>query len=307
MVKLSIVIPTYNRGGKIKTTLDSLKNQTFADFEVIVVNDGSTDDTREVLEDFRKEYSYPIQLIHQENLGRSGARNSGFAAATAPVVVSFDDDMRLEPQCLEEHHKHHQALPGTILVGEVKEDPSLAETDIQKFLAHVRVGWLKVLHEAEMPLTRESIYITSANFSISKVDFDRIGGFDPQLRAVVDYDLAMRATVLGIPIYYNKNAFAWHDDFISCRPYIHRRRQGTENEKLLMQVKPDLVAQFHRYREDSPKGMKLVVYSLLGHKVFVDSIDRYNFFQYVLPKGVRYKLYAAIITSLSKYFPDREI
>ncbi|MBC3538506.1 glycosyltransferase family 2 protein [Rufibacter sediminis] len=307
MKKLSIVIPTYNRGGKIKTTLDSLKAQTFTDFEVIIVNDGSTDNTREVLDNLSLQYAYAIQVIHQENLGRSGARNSGFAAATAPIVVSFDDDMRLEPQCLEEHYKHHQALPGSIQVGEVKEDPNLAETDIQRFLAHVRVGWLKVLHEAEMPMRRENTYITSANFSISKLDFDRIGGFDPRLRAIVDYDLAMRATVLGIPIYYNKNAFAWHDDFISCRPYILRRRQGTENEKLLMSLKPELVSMFHRYKEDSPAGIKLFIYSLLGNKLLVDSIDKYNFFQWLLPEKIRYKLYAAIITSLAKYFPERPI
>ena len=71
--KLSIVIPTYNRGDKIKSTLDSLNNQTFTDFEVIIVNDGSTDNTRDVLNNLKGNYSFPINLIHQDNLGRSGA------------------------------------------------------------------------------------------------------------------------------------------------------------------------------------------------------------------------------------------
>jgi glycosyltransferase involved in cell wall biosynthesis len=308
MIQLSVVIPTYNRGGKILSTLNSLAKQTFREFEVVVINDGSTDNTATVLDAIDKDkYSFQITIIHQENQGRAGVRNSGFNRVKAELIVSIDDDMRLDERCLEEHFNHHQLHPGSILVGVQQEDPRMAKTDIQKFLAHQRVSWLEGLEKADNPMKPDQIYITAANFSISKSTFNKIGGFDPRLKAVVDYDLAMRATELGIPIYYNNKAIGWHDDFITCRSFIKRRKQGVENEKLLMQLKPDLVGKYHRYKDTPPSQWKMFVYSILANKSFVKRIDDSSFFVYLLPKSLRYKFYAAVIMAFGKYFPEREI
>lgn len=305
-IKLSVVIPTYNRGEKIETVLKSLQEQSFRDFEVIVINDGSTDNTASVLDKLQQQkWSFLLRIVHQENKGRSGVRNSGFVLALADIIVSIDDDMRLDSKCLEEHYLHHQQYPGSIMVGVQQEDPVLAKTDIQRFLAHQRIGWLEGLNKAERPMLPNQIYITAANFSLSQETFNKIGGFDSRLRAVVDYDLAMRATELGIPIYYNKHAIGWHDDFITCHSFIRRRKQGVENEKLLMQLKPDLVKNYHRYKETPPSRIKLFLYSILANRFFVNSIDNSNLFVYLLPKKIRYKFYAAVIMALGKYYPER--
>ncbi len=307
MVKLSIVIPTYNRGEKILNTLNSLAKQTFTDFEVVVINDGSTDNTKSVLDAIDQDkYPFKLVMVHQENMGRSGSRNSGFEKAVTDLVISIDDDMRLDENCLKAHYKHHQNYSGTILVGLVQEDPLLAETEIQKFLAHQRIGWLKRLEQNENPMSLDQIYITAANFSISKTTFNKIGCFDPRLKAVIDYDLAMRATELGIPIYYNKDAIGWHEDFITCRSYINRKRQGVSNGKMLKKMKPALVDKYNRYKDYRLSGIKTLKYSLFGNSFFVWTIDKCNLYKYLFPKKIRYGLYATVIMALGKYFPEKK-
>ncbi|RPD45528.1 glycosyltransferase family 2 protein [Paracnuella aquatica] len=307
MVKLSVVIPTYNRGGKILTTLKSLANQTFQDFEVVVINDGSTDNTKEVLDAIdTSSYPYKITMQHQENMGRAGSRNSGFNRVASELIVSVDDDMRLDPYCIEAHYLHHQQHPGTILVGVQQEDPKLARNEIQKFIAHQRVGWLKDLERTENPMRPDQIYITAANFSISKATFNKIGGFDPRLKAVVDYDLAMRASEMGIPIFYSKNAIGWHEDFVTCRSYINRKRQGVANGKKLKELKPDLVGKYHRYKEFELSAKQKLKYQFFANSFFVWTIDKANVYKYILPKKVRYALYGTVVMALGKYFPHKK-
>lgn len=307
-IRISVVVPTYNRGNKLQIVLKSLSKQTYLNFEVIIINDGSTDNTYEALNCLQSlTWPFKLNIVHQENKGRSGSRNTGFRLASADLIVSIDDDMRLDSHCLEEHYKHHLLYPGSILAGEQKEDPQAAKTDFQSYIAHARKDWIRLLQKASYPMKPEEIYITAANFSISKGTFEKIGGFDENLRAVVDYDLAMRATMLGVPIYYNPNAFGWHDDFVTCKWYINRRRQGTENERKLMELKPELVGQFHRYKDKEPSSKTLKIYSILGHSFWVRIIDSFNFLPYILPRKIRYRLYPAIVTALGKYFPTRSI
>jgi glycosyltransferase involved in cell wall biosynthesis len=96
---VSVIVPCYNGGRFIDLLLVSLERQTFRDFEIVIVNDGSTD--RPTLE---KLASLPpgIRVIHQENRGLAGARNSGFRAAKADLVLTLDCDDGLEPTFLAE-------------------------------------------------------------------------------------------------------------------------------------------------------------------------------------------------------------
>ena len=74
---LSVIIPTYNRERYVKEAIDSVLAQTFTDYEIIVINDGSTDNTKETL----RPYLNKIEYIEQENKGVSAARNAGIRAA----------------------------------------------------------------------------------------------------------------------------------------------------------------------------------------------------------------------------------
>ena len=88
---VSIVVPTYNRSKGLYKIVDTILNQTYSDFELIIVNDGSKDDTEEVLTDL-KSIDYRIKIINKSNGGVSSARNVGIDTATGEFVIFVDDD-----------------------------------------------------------------------------------------------------------------------------------------------------------------------------------------------------------------------
>ena len=95
MVKVSIIIPAYNVAGYIEPCLDSIIAQTFTDYEVIVVNDGSTDNTGIILNEYAKRDAR-IRVIHKQNDGVSAARNDGICAASGEYFLFFDGDDFIE-------------------------------------------------------------------------------------------------------------------------------------------------------------------------------------------------------------------
>lgn len=98
--KLSVIVPVYNVADYLDWCLDSLAEQTRADLEILCVNDGSTDNSRKILER-RQEQDPRIVIIDKENGGLSSARNAGIKAAKAPVVCFLDSDDRFTPDAAE--------------------------------------------------------------------------------------------------------------------------------------------------------------------------------------------------------------
>ena len=104
-VKISVVLPVYNVANYLRKCLDSLVNQTFKDFEVICVNDGSTDLSLGILEGYALTDSR-FKIITQENRGLSGARNTGIKHVQGEYVLFVDSDDWLEENALEELYNH---------------------------------------------------------------------------------------------------------------------------------------------------------------------------------------------------------
>lgn len=100
-MKVSVIIAAYNAEKYLEETLDSVTHQTLDAYEIIVVNDGSTDRTGEILENYRAEYK-SLKVIHKENGGPSSARNAGLEIAEGEFVFFFDSDDILVPDALEE-------------------------------------------------------------------------------------------------------------------------------------------------------------------------------------------------------------
>lgn len=105
--RVSVVIPVYNREALIARAIDSVLAQRGCDFELIVVNDGSTDGTRELLDG----YGQDIRAIHQQNAGRSAARNAGMEAAEGEFVALLDSDDTWHENKLEAQLAFHEAQP----------------------------------------------------------------------------------------------------------------------------------------------------------------------------------------------------
>jgi len=100
MSEISLIIPLYNAEKYLRACLDSVAGQTFRDFEVVLVNDGSTDTTEEIAGEYVAQYPY-FRLINQKNAGVSAARNAGINNSDSPFFAFLDQDDVLHPQALE--------------------------------------------------------------------------------------------------------------------------------------------------------------------------------------------------------------
>jgi glycosyltransferase involved in cell wall biosynthesis len=109
MPRVSVVIPTYNAEKYIAKTIQSVLHQTYQDFEILVVNDGSTDRSAEICWQFNDQR---IRIINQSNRGLPGARNSGIRAAKGEFIALLDADDLWVPEKLEQHVKHFDRCPG---------------------------------------------------------------------------------------------------------------------------------------------------------------------------------------------------
>lgn len=103
MNKVSVILPIYNVGLYLDATFTSLMGQTLRDIEIIAVNDGSTDDSEEIVRKYMAS-DHRITLINQENRGQAAARNAGMAVATGEYIYFMDADDTIHPDALKTCH-----------------------------------------------------------------------------------------------------------------------------------------------------------------------------------------------------------
>ena len=205
--KVSVVIPTYDRIETLPRSLDSVINQTFSDWELIVVDDGSTDGTDEmVLRD------YPdVRLHRQENAGVSAARNAGVALTAGEWIAFLDSDDAWLPEKLERQ------------LSALANEPELR-------LSHTDEIWIRngkrVNQPKEYAKSGGSIYrrclplccVCPSSVLLRRDLFDEIGGFDETLAVCEDYDLWLRITARE-PVHYLDEAlvrkYGGHEDQLS--------------------------------------------------------------------------------------------
>lgn len=115
--KISVVMSTYNRSAAVSGAIDSILNQTMDDFELIIVNDGSTDDTAKVLEDYAKKDKRVVVIHNEENMGLVAGLNKGLDAARGKYIARMDDDDRSLPYRLERQFLAMETYPQITVMG----------------------------------------------------------------------------------------------------------------------------------------------------------------------------------------------
>ena len=302
-MKATVVIPTFNGRNRIGNILEALTHQVVKEFQVIVIVDGSTDGTSEYL--LETSFDLDLKVMTQKNTGRAIVRNSGAVGAKEGDFLLFlDDDMRPEPDCIQAHLVHHEKIEDSILVGAQLEEHALMKRDFQRFKATLSKKWSAGIKTDGRGRQMGRPFITAAHFSIPKRLFDSLGGFDERLTDAEDYELAVRCERQDIPVYYNPQIIAWHDDFTSARKYTRRLRQYYKAHAKLQTILPETPPLVEIPVQKNP--FKKLANTILGHSFFLTLIDQTKLLL-VLPRPVRFKFYDLVVTSLALRYPQRPI
>jgi glycosyltransferase involved in cell wall biosynthesis len=184
---ISIIIPTYNSGRFLPQALESIFSQNYDDYEVIVVDDGSMDDTAACLQP----YTSRIHILHQANAGSAAARNTGLSAARGDYVVFLDADDLLLPGKLREQAAFLAVRPS---LGYVHSGWHLM--DEQGQMVGTITPWQEVPQlTLEAWLQFKPIKLGAMMFR--RLWLDSVGGLDPSLRQAHDIDLLLRLSLAG--------------------------------------------------------------------------------------------------------------
>ena len=184
MTTISVIIPTYNYGRFIREAIDSALSQSFPALEVIVVDDGSTDDTSQILEG----YGDRIRVIRQQNQGVGAARNAGIAAARGEYLAFLDSDDVWKPRKLEHDMARFKADPDLGLVHCGTET-----IDAEGRILFTSLGGLEGWVAGELlRLDHQVVAAPGSGITVPKRVADEVGGFDPALQPSEDWDFCYR-------------------------------------------------------------------------------------------------------------------
>lgn len=203
---VSVIIPAYNRADYLPETLDSLQVQTLQDFETILVDDGSTDGTADLV----RARPEPIHYIHQDNAGPAAARNRGLSEARGQFVAFLDSDDLWRPRFLE------------VAVQRLRSDPT-ADIAFCRFLTiddqnRILNGHGKRAFSGDITARLfASTFITTPSVLIRREVINQVGGFNSSLPTNEDYDLWLRLSL--------KHRFSYIDEPLCLR----RSHPGTQS------------------------------------------------------------------------------
>jgi O-antigen biosynthesis protein len=231
--KVSVVVASYNGARTLKPCLESLTRLAYPDYEVILVDDGSTDSSPEIAKEF-----LGVRCIRQDNHGLSVARNTGIAAATGEIVAFTDSDCRADEDWL-------YYLVGDLLSGEWAGigGHNFLPPDDSSVAAAVMASPGGPAHV--MLTDRDAEHLPGCNMAFYKWALEEIGGFDPVFRkAGDDVDVCWRLQERGFKLGFSPAGFVWHYRRSTIRAYLRQQAGYGEAEALLMRKHPEYFSFF---------------------------------------------------------------
>lgn len=228
-MQLDVVIPTYNRGPKLSVTLEALlQSQTVGldEVRIVVVDDGSPIPASPIVESRLVAPPFALRCIRQANAGPAAARNTGFRASLADIVLFMDDDILASPALLRQHVEAHRLRPSSVVFGSCP----LMRTPKPNSL-------LEYLEEDTSPSKNGTVnvefiphpIIASGQLSVERPQFDpeqRVYSDGLATPAAEEFELSIRLKHRGIPILQAPHIVAWHDhpitlDSVCGQQYKH--------------------------------------------------------------------------------------
>jgi len=238
---VSVIIPTYNRAKFITEAIDSVLTQAFQNFEIIIIDDGSTDDTRKILLTYLREKPDKIRYIYQENRGPAAARNTGIKAARGRYIAFLDSDDLWLPRKLETQ------------ISVMEQDSSLGFTCSQVYHIYDGTSHLEPeLSSPNLPFKEFLLYdkplIFTPTVIVRKECFNKVGTFDEQLKTAEDTHMWLRLA----------DMYRWR---IILDPLAIVRRHGSNliyNKLLARQCEAKMYKRLRLIAHDSPEIRKII-------------------------------------------------
>lgn len=227
MVKVSVCIPTYNRSHYLKYAVNSVLNQTYNDYELIICDDASSDDTATVISQYQDSRIRYIQ--HPKNIGRSKNMRSGFSAAVGEYFIKFDDDDAIAPEFLAKTVAILDSNPEADFVctdhwiinsDSLREEAATKENSAKWGKDKLKPGIISNL--VEETFIKQSLQVGSSLFRrqcLTEIDYMR-----PQADGCEDFDLLVRIAIAGYKGYFLPELlmeYRFHGGQTSLKQDIH--------------------------------------------------------------------------------------
>lgn len=205
MPEVSVIIPTYNSAEFLAEAVDSVLAQTWSDFEIVIVDDGSTDDTRDVA----ARYGDHVRYLYQQNEGPSSARNMGIKEAKGTYVAFLDSDDAWEPEKLRIQMDFMGEHPEITLVCTDSSLMGSRECRERKLRRDLMGNLFPVLYS--------NSFIRTSTVLMLRECFRDVGYFDERYRSAEDYDVWLRVAKRYAIAYLNQPLVRYrkHEDNIS--------------------------------------------------------------------------------------------
>lgn len=211
-MRFSVIVPLYNKEPYVEKALRSILGQTFYDFELVIVNDGSKDNSLAVAEKVLAGIGN-ARIINQENSGVSTARNNGVSASKGEYICFLDADDWWEPMFLEEMSKLVDEYPdagiygtGYTIINEHKRRTRVAPIGVDEGFEKGYINYCQVYAKTlAMPLCTGAV-------CIPRRIFDGLGGFKANLKLGEDFDLWIRIALKYKVVFLNKSLSNYNQD-----------------------------------------------------------------------------------------------
>ncbi len=230
----SVIIPTYNRSAVLGLTLQALATQelpagpgvSLIRYEVVVVDDGSTDSTRQLVEARAAAFPVPLKYLFQDNRKQGAARNLGVSQARGKYLLFLGDDIVPGPFFVSEHHKSHaRGHPMLAVIGYTRWPEHFRPTPFLEYIGEQ--GWQFGFSLIEDPGDLPFNFFYTSNLSVSRDLFLGSGGFDESFQEYgwEDMELGLRLKKKGMHLVYNSRAVAYHHHRINLASFVRRQRK----------------------------------------------------------------------------------
>lgn len=239
-MEASVIIPTYNRLEQLRRCLQALSRQTYpaTEFEVVVVVDGSTDGTMEMLASLETPFS--LRVISQSNAGQPSALNRGLAVSSGRVAIFLDDDFVVEPQFVSEHMQLQQPHKLVVGVGQIKLELPM---DADWFARGFAISWndhYKELNRGKRQPDWDECY--GGNMSVPRAAVLAVGANVTDLKRGYDVDLAYRLKRYGCSFVYLPQALGNQYQNKGFDQLTHDSELAGEGSAELVRRHPDMEA-----------------------------------------------------------------